>query len=204
MKKILLGILGVTGLVSFSYADTFQNFNNNIYAEYGLMTYLPSSQQNNGFGIGGTLQTNNNIYVATSLVQYNNLSGQMAANTYNLKAGYAFQFFGNDDNGFQVIPYASFGYAATPQLQDNYAWGLGVQPEYRLLDALKLSLGLGLNGANGGSDNTTTLAFNVNPEVQYNIAKTIMLGAGYNYASQFNNTSQLNYNTLYFRAGYLF
>lgn len=202
MKKLLLVLLATSSAAVF--ADTFQDFNNNLYAQYGLMTYLPSNAQTNGFGIGGTIQTKNNIYIATGLTQYNGLNGDMAANAYNLKAGYAFQFFGNDDSGFQVIPYASFAYAANPSVQDNYAWGVGVQPEYRLLSSLKVDLGLGLSGANGGTDGTTTFGFNVNPEVQYDISKTILVGVGYNYASQFNSENELNYNTLYARVGYLF
>lgn len=202
MKKLLLVLLATSSATVF--ADTFQDFNNNLYAQYGLMTYLPSSNQTNGFGIGGTIQTKNNIYIATGISQYNSLDGNMLANAYNLKAGYAFQFFGNNDSGFQVIPYASFAYAANPAVQDNYAWGVGVQPEYRLLSSLKVALGLGLSGANGGTDGTTTFAFNVNPELQYDISKTILIGAGYNYASQFNSTNELNYNTLYARVGYLF
>lgn len=202
MKKLLAVLLATSSIAAF--ADTFQDFNNNLYAQYGLMSYLPTDTQTNGFGIGGTIQTKNNIFVQTGLTQYNTLNGNMAANAYNLKAGYAFQFFGNNDSGFQVIPYASFAYAANPAVQDNYAWGLGVQPEYRLLSSLKIDLGLGLVGANGGTNGTTTMAFNVNPEVQYDINKTIMIGVGYNYASQFNSEDQLNYNTLYARVGYLF
>ncbi|MDD3267156.1 MAG: outer membrane beta-barrel protein [Burkholderiales bacterium] len=217
MKKILITLLAVSSASVF--ADTFQDFNNNLYAQYGLTGYNSNTTkdyQTNGFGIGGTFQSANNVWVNTDLVQNNNLSGVNVGNTFGLKAGYAFQFFGDEDNGFQIIPFASFGYAgggitevngvATSNV-DAYKWGIGVQPEYRFLSSLKASLGLGLAGYNGFGNNgnsTTVFGFNVNPEVQYDIAKTVMVAVGYNYSSQFNGSNALNTNNLNVKVGYLF
>lgn len=203
MKKILAVLLATSSVAVF--ADTFQDFNNNLYAQYSLLSNLNGANEGaqlNGFGIGGTFQTKNDIWAAVNMTQYNDLSGNSASNYTNIKAGYAFQFFGNEDSGLQVIPYASFG--ATNN--NAYTWGLGVQPEYRLLNSLKVSLGLGLQGANGQSNgnNTTVFAFNANPEVQYDIAKTVMLSVGYNYTSTFNDQETLNANSLNVKLGYLF
>lgn len=205
MKKILAVLLATSSVAVF--ADTFQDFNNNLYADYGLQTNWADDNlaQNNGFGIGGTFQTKNDIWANVNMTQYNTLDGATANNQFGLKAGYAFQFFGNEDSGFQVIPYASFG--ATDNNQ--YAWGLGVQPEYRLLNSLKLSMGLGLQGMNGKAgtsqpDSTTLFAMNVNPEVQYDIAKTVMLAVSYNYVTQFNSDTAAGSSGLNVKVGYLF
>lgn len=212
MKKILAVLLATSSVAVF--ADTFQDFNNNLYAQYGLLSNLETNSQVNGFGIGGTFQSKNNVWLNASMGSYNGINGADAGSMFGLKVGYAFQFFGNDDSGFQVIPYASFA----AQDNNNYAWGLGVQPEYRLLSSLKASLGLGLQGANGsgvqtltgsaaapGADpSATVFGFNVNPEVQYDIAKTIMVSVGYNYVSTFNSDQSVNANSVYAKVGYLF
>lgn len=210
MKKTLAILLATSSVVAF--ADTFQDFNNNLYAQYSLTKYTTMSHTN-GFGVGGTLQTKNNIWVNTNFVQNNDYStGINTGNTFGLKAGYAFQFFGDDDNGFQVVPYASFGYAgggntAGGNSIDAYKWGVGVQPEYRFLSAFKASLGMGLAGYNGTNNNnasTTAFGFNVNPEIQYNIAKTVMVAVGYNFGTQFNDQVSANTNTVNAKVGYLF
>ncbi|MDD3265838.1 MAG: outer membrane beta-barrel protein [Burkholderiales bacterium] len=216
MKKIIIMLLAVSS--TSVIANTFQDFNNNLYAQYGLTgtnTDWQKNYQTNGFGIGGTLQSANNIWGNVNFTQNNNSSGVNAGNLFGLKAGYAFQFYGNDDNGLQVIPYASFGYSSGNSSNistnwsssDAYQWGIGVQPEYRFLSAFKASLGMGLSGYTGHDCNgcsMTVFGFNVNPEVQYDIAKTIMFAVGYNYASQFNGMDALNTNTVNVKVGYLF
>lgn len=220
MKKILATLLAVSSVAAF--ADTFQDFNNNAYLSYGLVTPLNGAgagNQQNAFGLGATFQSKNNIWANASIAQGNQVSNAYASQGYGagapgnalvaIRAGYALQFFGNDANGFQVIPYASFGSINN----NNYSWGVGVQPEYRLMKSLKLSMGLGVMGANGNytvsgdqetPSNTTTFGFNVNPEVQYDIAQTVMLSVGYNYVSNFNNDQAVSGNALTAKVGYLF
>ena len=203
MKKILAVLLATSSVAVF--ADTFQDFNNNLYAQYAYTntTVGSASAYSNIYGIGGTFQSKNDVWLNANASSANTPNSEFNngnSGLMNIRAGYGFQFFGDDDSGFQVIPYVSFGTVDNA----NYQWGVGVQPEYRLLSSLKVDLGLGLSGANGGTDGTTTFGFNVNPEVQYDISKTILVGVGYNYASQFNSENELNYNTLYARVGYLF
>lgn len=217
MKKILAVLLATSSVAVF--ADTFQDFNNNLYASYNNSSVaVPAANGNsystNGYGIGGTFQSKNDVWANVS-ISNQVINGSGGADNYtpvNVRAGYAFQFFGDDDSGFQVIPYLSF--AATDS--SDYAWGIGVQPEYRLLSSLKASLGLGLNGYNGtnsatcdgllGCDpkNTMMFGYNVNPEVQYDIAKTVMLSVGYNYASSFSASDQGTASTVTAKVGYLF
>ncbi|MDD3267158.1 MAG: outer membrane beta-barrel protein [Burkholderiales bacterium] len=214
MKKILATLLAVSSVAAF--ADTFQDFNNNAYLSYGLATPLQGygsadGSQQNMVGLGATFQTKNNIWANASVAQ-GNYAGNNDANTnsgntfLNIRAGYAFQFFGNDTNGFQVIPYASFGAVNN----NNYTWGVGAQPEYRFLKSLKVSMGLGVLGANGtqfnatGNSSTTSFGFNVNPEVQYDIAQMVMVSVGYNYISNFNTSQPLVSNALTAKVGYLF
>ncbi len=214
MKKILAVILATSSIAAF--ADTFQDFNNNLYAQYTYAntTVDSSNAAANGYGIGGTFQSKNDVwanvsvnnFIDTKNAEFNAMNPGNTSNNSTVtkvRAGYAFQFFGDDDSGFQVIPYASF--AATDSA--NYAWGVGVQPEYRLLSSLKVALGLGLQGANGQDDNgkdTTIFGFNVNPEVQYDIAKTIMLSLGYNYSTTFNGNNAATGNIVTAKVGYLF
>lgn len=214
MKKILT-ILLATASVSV-FADTFQDFNNNLYAQY---TYLSttkdisgasSSSNANGYGIGGTFQSKDDVWANVSMNNYkaarNAQTSDVGIDTTtltNVRAGYAFQFFGDDDSGFQVIPYASFG--ATNSA--DYAWGVGVQPEYRLMSSLKVALGLGLQGMDGQNNqgqDTTVFAYNLSPEVQYDIAKTVMLAVGYTYGSSFNGSPTVSTNAVNFKLGYLF
>lgn len=204
MKKILIALLAVSSASVF--ADTFQDFNNNLYAQYGL-TGMSDDSQTNGFGIGGTFQSANNVWLNTNFSQNNNLNGDNLGNTFGVKLGYAFQFFGDDDNGLQLVPFASFGYAGGALAQDIYKWGIGIQPEYRFLSVFKASLGVGLagyNGTNTSGNSTTTFGFNVNPEIQYDFSKTVMVAVGYNYATQFNDSNALNANTVNVKVGYLF
>ena len=206
MKKLLLVLLATSSAAVF--ADTFQDFNNNLYAQYSYTntTVGSASAYSNIYGVGGTFQSKNDVWLnanaGTANVNYND---QTSGNSglMNIRAGYGFQFFGDDDSGFQVIPFVSFGTVDNA----NYHWGVGVQPEYRLMSSLKVSLGLGLSGYNGGTadnENTTLMAFNANPEVQYDINKTIMIALGYNYVSTFNGNPTGTDNTFTAKVGYLF
>ncbi len=221
MKKILAVLLATSSVAVF--ADTFQDFNNNLYAQYTYLSTTLSENGNasanaNGYGIGGTFQSKDDVWANVSINNYKaahnaDFNAATAANgdggfsdsttVTNIKAGYAFQFFGDDDSGFQVVPYASFG--ATDSA--DYSWGAGVLPQYRLMSSLMVGLGLGLQGMTGqnnqGND-TTVFAFNVNPEVQYDIAKTILLSVGYNYQTTFNNSPTITTNAVTAKVGYLF
>lgn len=212
MKKILAVLLATSSVAVF--ADTFQDFNNNLYAQYTNLnsTYSSNNTMNadtsstaNGYGIGGTFQSKDDVWANVSINNYKAAhNAQNTTTITNVKAGYAFQFFGDDDSGFQVIPYASFGAVDN---QSSYSWGVGVQPEYRLMSSLKVALGLGLQGMDGKNDkgnDTTVMAFNVNPEVQYDIAKTIMLSVGYNYGTTFNGNNSEATNAVTAKVGYLF
>ena len=197
MKKILAVLLATSSVAVF--ADTFQDFNNNLYAQYSYTntTVGTASAYSNNYGVGGTFQSKNDVWLNANAGTANTRDGNTNdAGNYgfmNVRAGYGFQFFGDDDSGFQVIPYVSFGDVNNA----GYAWGVGVQPEYRLLSSLKVSLGMGIQGYDGNVNNSmtaainggnncgcaTTFGYNVNPEVQYDIAKTVMLSAGYNFVS---------------------
>jgi hypothetical protein len=212
MKKILAVLLATSSVAVF--ADSFQDFNNNLYAQYGYTGYSNDAQTNQ-YGIGGTFQSKNNVWLNANMVHSGNLQGQSVGGAGGVQVGYAFQFFGNDDSGFQVIPYVSAAAINLDGATDNYAWGLGVQPEYRFLSSLKVSLGMGLVGYNGQTGKATpenpngttgtAFLFNVNPEVQYDIAKTIMLSVGYNYTANFNSAEALqNGQGVNVKVGYLF
>lgn len=228
MKKILAILLSTSSIAVF--ADTFQDFNNNLYAQYNYSNYHQNGTENNniysnGYGIGGTFQSKDNVWLnavaSSNSPRYDGEALPKFATT-NIRAGYAFQFFGDDDNGFQIIPYASFSVMSfnSPLYEGannspSYTWGAGVQPEYRFLSSFKASLGLGLYGYSGdstfaalnGGDNcgcNTIFAFNVNPEVQYDIAKTVMLAVGYNFATPFNAQNSVSTNTVTAKVGYLF
>ena len=214
MKKILAILLATTSIVTF--ADTFQDFNNNLYAsyQYNNINVNNVSDYSNGYGIGGTFQSKNNIWVNANVMNQSASNELGDYTTANIRAGYGFQFFGDDDSGFQVIPYVSFGDVNNA----GYAWGVGVQPEYRLLSSLKVSLGMGIQGYDGNANNSLTAAvnggnncgcatvfgYNVNPEVQYDIAKTVMLSAGYNFVSTFNAQNSTAQNAFTAKVGYLF
>ena len=207
MKKILAVLLATSSVAVF--ADTFQDFNNNLYAQYSYTntTVGTASAYSNNYGVGGTFQSKNDVWLNANAGTANTRDGNTNdAGNYgfmNVRAGYGFQFFGDDDSGFQVIPFVSFGTIDNA----NYQWGVGVQPEYRLMSSLKVSLGLGLSGYNGGNadnENTTIMAFNATPEVQYDINKTVMIALGYNYSSTFNANPTAVNNTFTAKVGYLF
>ena len=210
MKKILAVLLATSSVAVF--ADTFQDFNNNLYAQYSYSntTLGDASGYSNSYGVGGTFQSKNDVWLnanAATSTFHSSKATDYSDNTglMNIRAGYGFQFFGDDDSGFQVIPFVSFGTVDNA----NYHWGVGVQPEYRLMSSLKVSLGLGLSGYNGGPEqldgsNTTIMAFNATPEVQYDINKTIMIALGYNYVSTFNGNPTGTDNTFTAKVGYLF
>ena len=217
MKKILAVLLATSSVAVF--ADTFQDFNNNLYAQYSYTntTVGTASAYSNNYGVGGTFQSKNDVWLNANAATANSHDGSGVTGNYgllNIRAGYGFQFFGDDDSGFQVIPYVSFGDVNNA----GYAWGVGVQPEYRLLSSLKVSLGMGIQGYDGNVNNSMTAAinggnncgcatvfgYNVNPEVQYDIAKTIMLSAGYNFVSTFNAQNSTAQNAFTAKVGYLF
>lgn len=224
MKKILAVLLATSSVAVF--ADTFQDFNNNIYAQYQYTNFSTPTKDfgnistyYNGWGVGGTFQTKNDIWVNASAT-----AGSLGASDVNqngsqmsIRAGYAFQFFGNEDSGFQIIPYASFSAmnvatvdfgseGFTMGVTPAYTYGLGVQPEYRLLNSLKVSLGLGLAGTQ--FNGTQNFAYSVTPEVQYDIAKTVMVSVGYTYSNAFNAQDNVyganGANTVTAKVGYLF
>ncbi len=252
MKKLLAVILAGTSMVAM--ADTFQDFNNNVYAGYNN-TSINQGQfgTGNSWTLGSTLQTKNNIWInveandsvyQSQLQVAPNASVPIGSNYAQAlitgKVGYAFQFFGDASNGFQVIPYATYTYGTTMTNLNQY-YGLGVKPEYRLLDNLKFSLDMtaydatqdgntvagyipgatntagqaipaGFNGTNplfAGQMNygwTSDFRYTLNPEVQYDIARTILVSAGYKYDQSFNAATPNSdgNSTVYFKVGYLF
>lgn len=225
MKKLLIAVLATSSTVAF--ADSFQDFNNNLYASYDLVAPTYNNAKNfNNWGIGGTVQTKNDVWLAgyASMGQSNadGNAPQQNVGTVGLKAGYAFQFFNNEDNGFQVIPYLSFSTqqgnvivgSSNQQLTTNngqiYNYGIGVQPEYRLLGSLKLALGLGMYGNQINVNGADQQNFNyyVSPEVQYDIAKMVMVSAGYTYTNAFNSNNSITgtggTNAVTVKVGYLF
>ena len=224
MKKLLIAVLATSSTVAF--ADSFQDFNNNLYASYDLIAPTYNNAKNlNNWGIGGTIQTKTNVWLAgsASMGQSNADSNGVSQNigSVNLRGGYAFQFFNDEDNGFQVIPYLSFSSqqgsvavngqgVATSNTGQIYNYGVGVQPEYRLLGSLKVALGLGLTGNQVNVDGSNQQNFNyyVSPEVQYDIAKMVMVSAGYTYQNAFNSSQAYSgvggTNVVSFKVGYLF
>lgn len=234
MKKLLVVLLSSVSVVAF--ADSFQEFNNNVYAGYNN-TSINEGQFGtaNSWTIGANLQTKTNVWVnleANDSLYNSNYA--LGGTTYAQalvtgKAGYAFQFFGNDSNGFQVIPYVTYTYGTTMTYLDQY-YGLGVKPEYRLLDSLKVSLDItaydltqNTNGAVAGVTAGTMnpnpalagqvaagyvqdFRYTLNPEVQYDIAKIILVGVGYKYDQSFNKATPNSdgNSTVYAKVGYLF
>ncbi len=242
MKKTLLAILSC-GAFGMIYADSFQDFNNNAFLQYGNV-YVNQNQagQAQEWSVGANVQTKNNIWInaiatgmpnndslAVSLPGYNTTLGGSTYGQFlaTAKAGYAFQFGNGSSNGFQVIPYATYTYGTSLGAINQY-YGLGVKPEYRFGSSLKISLdmtaydatqaggGAGLQPATvnptfwGQTNNgyIQDFRYTINPEVQYDIAKTILLGVGYSYDNSFNQ-QQTTMNgagnsTLYAKLGYLF
>lgn len=240
MKKILAVLLATSSIAAF--ADSFQDFNNNAYLQYNSTTINAGqgTGETAGYTLGTTIQTKNNIWInaeaygspydsqnwstgaslgGNNVVLGGSTYGQFLATA---KAGYAFQFFGDEANGFQVIPYATYTYGTSLGAINQY-YGLGVKPEYRLLNSLKLSLDMTAYDATqaGGDSIPATVnptfanqgavgyiqdfRYTLNPEVQYDIAKTILVAGGYKYDQSFNNQQGITGNsTIYARVGYLF
>ena len=226
MKKLLIAALGATACLT-AYADSFQDMNNNLYMSYGLVAPTYQDAKNiNQWGVGGTFQSKNNVWLnADASMGQSNASGQSAGNNFGnigFKAGYAFQFFNNEDNGFQVVPYVSFSSVqGTAQRTSNsaivginnaqiYNYGLGVQPEYRLFGSFKLAVGMGVTGnqVNVAGSDQQNFNYYVAPNVQYDIAKTVMLSAGYTYQNAFNSSQAFSgvggTNVVDLKVGYLF
>jgi hypothetical protein len=225
MKK-LFAVL-IAGVSTVAVADSFQDMNNNLYMSYGLVAPTYQDAKNiNQWGVGGTFQSKNDVWfnADASMGQSNAGSNGQGGNNFGnigFKAGYAFQFFNNEENGFQVIPYVSFssvqgtaqGASSSTVGYNNaqvYNYGLGVQPEYRLFGAFKLALGLGVTGnqVNVAGADQQNFNYYVAPQVQYDIAKTVMLSAGYTYQNAFNASQAFSgvggTNVVDFKVGYLF
>lgn len=213
MKKLLLASI-ISGLASVAAADSFQDFNNNLYAQYQYTgTNGSSGYETSQYGIGGTFQSKNNVWLNANATSGDN-SGLSSSNL-GFAVGYAFQFFGDENQGFQVIPHANFStqsgtQAGTYNSGTQYVYGLGIKPEYRLLNSLKVAVDLNLAGtqtSNQTGQSTQIFAFSVTPGIQYDISKTVMLGLDYNYAAPFNdnaNTYPNGLSTVTAKVGYLF
>ena len=217
MKKLLLASI-ISGLASVAAADSFQDFNNNLYAQYqytGNNGASPAMDLNQ-YGVGGTFQSKNNVWLnANAVATSGDGSNGNTSSNLGLAVGYAFQFFGDENQGFQVIPHDNFSTksvtASNGGSATNYVYGLGVKPEYRLLNSLKVAVDLNLAGTQTGTNNDTQqiFLFSVTPGIQYDISKTIMLGLDYTYSANFNNNSANNNNTnnlstVTAKVGYLF
>jgi hypothetical protein len=223
MRKILLGLIATATTCAF--ADGFQDFNNNLYAQYNYISLDQGTSVNfNDWGLGGTFQTKTNIWLNTNAVagtgtytNGNSVYNNQAVSNYmvGIKAGYAFQFAAADTSGFQIIPYINIGAANMTGLntgETSYTYGAGLKPEYRLLSTLKLSVDANIYGVQQGQSAFTTsgqrMNYAITPEVQYDIAKTVMLSVGYTYDNSFNSQGNLvgdNGNSiLAAKVGYLF
>ncbi len=240
MKRLLLATI-LSGAGFAALASGFQDFNNNAYLQYNNVSVNQGQAgQAQAWTLGATIQTKNNIWInATATGMPNNDSLQVPVNGTTLggstygqflataKAGYAFQFFNNDANGFQVVPYATYTYGTSLGAINQY-YGLGVKPEYRLGSSLKFSIDMTaydatqsgggaslqpaiVNPTFWGQMNTGYIQdfrYTINPEIQYDIAKTVLVGVGYAYDNSFNQ-QQTIYNgggnsTVYAKIGYLF
>ena len=221
MKKLLLASI-IAGLSAVAAADSFQDFNNNLYAQYqyvGNNGAQPATDLSE-WGVGGTFQSKNNVWLNANAVAGDN-NGNNSSNL-GLAVGYAFQFFGDDSQGFQVVPHLNFGTQSvtyensngtsnpTPS-GTNYSYGVGVKPEYRLLNSLKVAVDLNLIGTQSSvnGDSTQIFAFQVTPGIQYDISKTVLLGLDYSYVANFNNNPNNNNSTgnlsvVTAKVGYLF
>ena len=63
MKKLLLASI-ISGLASVAAADSFQDFNNNLYAQYQYTgTNGSSGYETSQYGICGTFQSKNNVWL---------------------------------------------------------------------------------------------------------------------------------------------
>lgn len=222
MKKILAVLLATSSVAVF--ADSFQDFNNNLYAQYQLTSINGGAGPNiDQWGIGGTFQSKNDVWVSAAMASgsktlafSNGWTQDQQLSNISLQAGYAFQFFGNDDSGFQVVPHVGFTVMdATGALEGtSYAYSLGVKPEYRLLSSLKVAVDLNLIGTQTGANaadgilttNGQNFGYSVTPGIQYDISKTVMLGVDYTYANSFNSSSYGSNGNNIFQAkvGYLF
>ncbi|MEN9946265.1 MAG: hypothetical protein RLZZ293_651 [Pseudomonadota bacterium] len=174
MKKLLAVIIASASVTAV--AESFQDFNNNLYLQYGYIspdngsTYtnkgavsLPNTSD---WGVGGTIQTKNNIWfngdvLAGSATKSVNGTSYSASNyLITTRTGYAFSVFDGGSQGLQVIPYALLGTGNVTVSGTNtnstqatvFNWGAGAKTEYRLGDALKASLDLATFGSNGGKD----------------------------------------------------
>jgi len=215
MKKLLLASI-ISGLASVAAADSFQDFNNNLYAQYqytGNNGASPATDLSQ-WGVGGTFQSKNNVWLNANAVA--GMNNDSTSSNLGFAVGYAFQFFGDEQQGFQVIPHANFStqsvtFGGNGNGVTNYVYGLGVKPEYRLLNSLKVAVDLNLSGTQTGTSNNSQqiFAFAVTPGIQYDISKTVMLGLDYSYAANFNDNSNNNNNTnnlstVTAKVGYLF
>ena len=220
MKKLLLASI-IAGLSAVAAADSFQDFNNNLYAQYqyvGNNGAQPATDLSQ-WGVGGTFQSKNNVWLNANAVAGDNNGNN--SSDLNLAVGYAFQFFGDDSQGFQVIPHLNFGTQSVtfenPNANNitpsgtNYTYGIGVKPEYRLLNALKVAVDMNLAGtqASNNGNSTQFFVFAVTPGIQYDISKTVMLGVDYSYVANFNDNSTNNNRTgnlsmVNAKVGYLF
>lgn len=234
MKKLFIMIIAV-GVVPLAIADSFQEFNNNVYLGYNN-TSVNEGQTGttNSWTLGSTLQTKNNLWVnleGNDTLYYSKYKNYTQA-LLTAKAGYALPLFTSDNNGFQIIPYATYSYGSTMGNLNQY-YGLGLKPEYRFLGSLKASLdmtaydltqdGTNFSGTPQLPDayamartnpafagQTTTgyvqdFRYTINPEIQYDIEKTILIAGGYKYDQSFNNQMPNDGNsTVYARVGYLF
>jgi hypothetical protein len=226
MKKLLIAVL-VAGASTVAFADSFQEFNNNVYAGYNN-TSINEGQAGtmNSWTLGSTIQTKNNIWInleANDSVYMSGSNSTFPGSNYTQalitgKAGYAFQLYSGEDHGFQLTPYVTYTYGATMTNLNQY-YGIGLKPEYRFLGAFKASVDMtaydatqdGQNGLNAFWPGQAAIGFvqdfryTINPEIQYDIAKTIMLAGGYKYDQSFNSQMPNDGNsTVYVKVGYLF
>lgn len=222
MKKILLSLIAL-GSVSVANAATFQDFNNNIYAEYQLFSPNGGAAPNfDQWGLGGTIQTKNNVWMNANAVSGTNqqsIGRQVTLSNLNFEVGYAFQYFGDDDHGFQLIPHAGFAanQASGANTGNTYTYSLGVKPEYRFMNSLKFAVDMNLVGAQIGDtsqvaganfvNNGQNFGYSISPGIQYNATKDIMVGLDYVYFNSFNSSSVYGANgnnILQAKVGYLF
>ncbi len=222
MKKLLAVLLAASSVTVF--ADSFQDFNNNLYLQYQLVSPNGGAAQNiDQWGVGGTFQSKNDFWAeADSAFGTSGTNGTYTQSStlanLNVKAGYAFQFFNNEDNGLQIIPHIGFGMVQSGGAVGGtvYTYSIGVKPEYRLMNAFKLALDLNILGTQQGVstnnyvNNGQDFAYSITPSIQYDINKTVMLGLDYTYTNSFNannatsNGPSNGTNTLTAKVGYLF
>jgi hypothetical protein len=71
--------------------------------------------------------------------------------------------------------------------------------------AIPASVNPTFNSSGWNNTDISDFRYTLNPEVQYDIAKTILVAGGYKYDQSFNNQSyDAGNNTVYVRVGYLF